>query len=150
MGTLFLLAGTGIVFVGLDWIRVDPSTIHAPRWVLVVAGLTFAAPGATTLYYGVRNALGGGASTSEGYPVAGWAAGMLIAAGFTAIAAWIAFGPGERTFSGSVGVGGIGAATSPSETVGRWVFGFAAVLCGLITLLGLTHGIRGILKSSGR
>lgn len=34
MGGLFLVAGLSIIFVALDWIHVDPASIHAPRWVL--------------------------------------------------------------------------------------------------------------------
>lgn len=38
MGGLFLVAGLLILFVALDWIHVDPASIHAPRWVLGLCG----------------------------------------------------------------------------------------------------------------
>jgi DNA-binding beta-propeller fold protein YncE len=45
MGAGFFLAGLFIVLVAADWIHVDPSTIHAPRWVLGICGGMFAVTG---------------------------------------------------------------------------------------------------------
>lgn len=154
LGLLFLAAGLAIVFVALDWIRVDPSSIHAPRWVLGVCGAIFAVPGAGILYYGIRNAIGGPPPSArpadeDVFPVVGWFTGMVVSAGMTAVSAWIAFGPGERAFSGSIGIGGVGVGgPAQSETVGRWVFGIGAVLAGLFTVWGVMYGIRRL--SSGR
>ena len=148
LGGLFVLAGLMIIFVAVDWIHVDPASIHAPRWVLVVCGGMFALPGVAALYYGVRNGLSGGPPErgSDGerpFPVVGWLAGLAIAAGLTVVASWIAFGPGERAFSGSVSVGPVGVGGSGgSETLGRWVVGFGAVMGGLFPAWGLVYGLR--------
>ena len=153
-GTILLATGLAIVLIALDRIHVDPSSIHAPRWVLGVCGAIFAVPGAGALYYGIRNALGGAPRSGreagdDGFSVVGWLTGLVIAGGLTVVAAWVAFGPGERTFSGSIGIGGVAVGGSgQSETLGRWVFGFGAVLGGLFTLWGLVYGIRRL--SSGR
>lgn len=155
LGTLLLVSGLMILFIALEWIHVDPASIHAPRWVLGVCAVMFMTPGIAALYYGVRNALGAGARSDrrtdgDGFSVVGWLTGLVIAGGMTVVAGWIAFGPGERTFSGSVGVGGVAVGGSgQSETLGRWVFGAGAVLVGLFTVWGLVYGLRRILSGRG-
>lgn len=151
LGTLFLAAGLMILFIALEWIHVDPASIHAPRWVLGVCGVMFMIPGIAALYFGARNALGGGGRSDrrtdgDGVSVVGWLTGLAISGGMTVVAAWIAFGPGERAFSGSVGIGGVAVGRSgQSETLGRWVFGIGAVLVGLFTVWGLVYGVRRLL-----
>lgn len=44
-GAAFVVSGTAIVLVGQRVIPVDPSTVHAPWWVLTAAGLSFAGSG---------------------------------------------------------------------------------------------------------
>lgn len=147
MGGLFLVAGLSIIFVALDWIHVDPASIHAPRWVLGLCGGMFALPGLGFLYYGIINGLGRGARERAGgddrFQIIPWLMGLVIAGGMTVVASWIAFGPGERAFSGSVGVGGVEVGGSGrTETFGRWVFGIGAVMTGLFTIWGLIYGLR--------
>lgn len=151
LGTVCLGAGLAISSIALDWIHVDPSSIRAPRWVLGVCGAIFAVPGAGILYYAVQNGLGGNGRSerrarADAFPLVGWLTGMVVSAGLTVVAAWTAFGPGERAFSGSIGIGGVAVGGSgQSETVGRWVFGVAAVLAGLYTAWGLIYGVRRLL-----
>lgn len=151
MGGAFLLAGLAIVFVALGWIRVDPSSVHAPPWVLVVCGGIFALPGLGLFYYGVVNGLGRGARDREEddvFAVLPWLLGLLICGGMAAVAGWVAFGPGERAFSGSVGVGGVGVSGSGGgETLGRRVFGFGAILTGALTVWGFVYGVRRLWRS---
>lgn len=148
LGGFFCVAGLAIALVSVDVIQVDPASIHAPRWVLGVAGAMFGVSGLGIVYYGVLNGPGrGGAEnpgeTIEAFPNVAWLMGLVIAGGLTAIASWIAFGPGERAFSGSIGIGGMGVdGSNQSETVGRWVFGIGAVLAGLFTLWSLFYGVR--------
>lgn len=40
-GIPFVAAGVAIVLIGLDVLKVNPRSIHAPRWVLTVAGGAF-------------------------------------------------------------------------------------------------------------
>jgi hypothetical protein len=142
---VFLLAGTFVCLVALEWIEVDPASIHAPRWVLGVCGGMFALTGLAIFYYAVVNALGrgpGSETDENAFPVVGWLLGLVISGGLAVVASWVAFGPGERTFTGSVGVGGIGAGGPASESAGRWVFGIGAVMTGAFTLWGLVYGVR--------
>ena len=156
MGGGFLLAGLAIVFVAFGWIRVDPASVHAPPWVLGLCGGMFALTGAVLFGYGVTNGLGAGARAEEddverdehAFAVMPWLLGLVICAGMAAVAGWIAFGPGERTFSGSAGVGGVGVSGSGGgDTLGRWVFGFGAVLTGVMAVWGLLYGIRRLVGS---
>ena len=148
VGGLFLLAGLLILFVATGWIEMDPAKIHAPRWVIGVCGGMFALSGIGVLYHGVVNALGPTSratreQTGDGFSVVGWLVGLVITGGMAVVAAWIAFGPGDRVFSGSVGIGGAGVGGSGgSETLGRWVFGIGAVLTGAFALWGLIYGLR--------
>jgi len=52
----------------------------------------------------------------------------LLLTFFAATFDWVAFGPGERHFSGGIGLGIGGVGFSPGETFGRTVFGIVAVL----------------------
>lgn len=156
MGALFLLAGLMILFVALGWIMVDPETIHAPRWVLGILGGVFGLTGVAILYYGLINAMGvedptGREGADEKFSVVGWLLGLVIAGGMATVASWVAFGPGERAFSGSVGVGGLAiGGSAQSETLGRLVFGFGAVLAAAFTVWGLVYGLRKLSGSHPR
>jgi hypothetical protein len=44
-GSVFVAVGTAIVLVGTKVLPVDPSSVHAPYWVLTVAGMSFALGG---------------------------------------------------------------------------------------------------------
>lgn len=44
-GGVFVAAGTGIVLVGTKVLPVDPASVHAPYWVLTMAGASFALGG---------------------------------------------------------------------------------------------------------
>jgi hypothetical protein len=48
---------------------------------------------------------------------------------------WVAFGPGERKFSGGISLGGIGTGFQPGELFGRIVFGFFAVVLDIVAIL---------------
>lgn len=155
MGGGFLVGGLVIVFIALDWIRVDPDSIHAPRWVLGLVGGMFALPGVGALYYGIVNGLTPDSararerSDEDRFSVVGWLLGLVMVGGMTAVASWVAFGPGEREFSGGIGVGGVGVhGSGGSELLGRGVFGIGAVLCGLFTLWGLVYGLRRLRHAS--
>ena len=48
---------------------------------------------------------------------------------------WVAFGPGERKFSGGISFGGISTGFQPGELFGRIVFGFFAVILDIVAIL---------------
>lgn len=117
MAALFVLAGFAIMGVGGGVIPVDPSSVHAPGWVIVLCGVVFALGGVM--------AWTNGAGFSEA-----WSTGLALVfmLCFAAVFSWVAFGPGERGFSGSGSVGPVSVGGGSGETVGRIAFGFGAVL----------------------
>ena len=52
-GSPFAGAGTFILLIGLGKIEVDPSTIHAPMWVITVIGLMFLLAGLWLIWHGL-------------------------------------------------------------------------------------------------
>jgi len=44
-GGIFVVAGAAIMLVGAKVLKVDPASVHAPYWVLTVAGMVFALGG---------------------------------------------------------------------------------------------------------
>ena len=48
---------------------------------------------------------------------------------------WVAFAPGERTFTGGVYHGGVGGAFHPSESTGRVICGAVAIVLNVISVV---------------
>jgi hypothetical protein len=67
----------------------------------------------------------------------------LVLTTFALILDWIAFGPGERRFQGSVAGGGIAIPWIPPQLVGRSVFGVGAVFLDVVALLMWIHIAKG-------
>jgi len=151
MGTAFLAAGLPVVGIGLDWVHVSPSAVHAPGWVLVVCGGIFALPGAAMLYYAFANLAGyGGRGEGQGAPLFMQLVGLTMAAGMAAVFGWVAFGPGERRFSGSGGIGPVHVGGSSTGTSGRLAFGIATVLIGAVAAWRIVAALRGRSKPPTR
>lgn len=73
-----------------------------------------------------------------------WLTGSLILTGFAAVTGWVAFGAGDRAFSGSLEFVGLFVSISSAvqEAIGRAVFGLVAVLAGAASLWSWIHGLR--------
>jgi hypothetical protein len=123
IGSLTAIAAGGlIVAIALDVIHAPPESFHAPRWVVAAAGSIFVFAGILLL--------AGDADT--------WLRRLLIVTLVTVFALpfnWVAFGPGPREFSGTVGTGGVGVTGRASELSGRIAFGIGAVMLDLIALV---------------
>jgi hypothetical protein len=141
-----LMVGIGLYFslIGMGVVPVPggPRNLHAPLWVVLCAGLTFLLGG---LAFALNLVAGGDPETGElppdapqWVPVARYLIGLAIFACFAFVGSWIAFGPGERSFSGTVPVGAIG---------GRIVFGIGAVILWLCTV---AYAVAGARKLMGR
>lgn len=137
MGGLFASVGLTIVFVSLGWIPVDPSSVHAPMWVLGLAGLVFMLPGLLMGYYGVRNGLTRDGTTIVEKPWGGpgWFVGAVMISAFGAMGLWVGFGDGPRQFSGGL---------TGSEGEGRFVFGLMGILCTLAAAWVWLRGLKEI------
>jgi hypothetical protein len=134
--TLILVGGVVIVIS----ILAADERMEAPRWVAAAAGAVFLLGGLAVI---------NGYAVDQGVERPGdrWSLllGALICSCFAAIATWIAFGPGERRFrvGGSLPLAWI---LSPgvTEWLGRAMFGFGAVLVGLVMLAFWWRLLRGL------
>ncbi len=115
LALLVIAVGCAIVAGAIGWLplRLSPGV---PRWVGAAAGLVF-------VLGGVAIAMPPRASRLKDLT------GATLVTLFTAIGAWVAFGPGERAFTSSVSGGGVSMSGGGNEWVGRIVFGFGAILC---------------------
>ena len=125
-GVACIFAGTPICMIALDFLAYDEDKIHAPDWVLLLAGGVFI--------------LGGLALLLQNRPLIVSLLGNLIVVSFAAIAAWVAMsGPSEQ-FSGGVPF-------LPHEfnvKIARIVFACVALLCALMLIPGLKHLLKHI------
>jgi hypothetical protein len=106
---------------------------HAPMWLAVLSGSIFLLAGAAIML----RALAGGTAENGDLPadaplwlrVLYYAMGLAVVGTLAAIGTWVAFGPGERTFSTTIPFLASGPA---NEWVGRAAFGTGAVIAWLM------------------
>ncbi|MCF7822429.1 MAG: hypothetical protein K9M17_08340 [Mariprofundaceae bacterium] len=135
MTAMFVSTGLMIVLMALDVIHVDPSDIHAPRWVLAASGMMFVFAG---LVIPASQSYSGGEPTLW-VRLIGW----LIMVCFALVFNWVAFGPGEREFTTSVNDIVVG---NSGERSGRIVFGFFAVLIDLWLVWGTCDFLKKLIR----
>jgi hypothetical protein len=140
-----LVIGIGVYFslVGLGVLPVPggPKNLHAPLWIVLAAGLVFLLGG---IAVALQDAAGANPETGElpkdaphWLRLAQYLIGVTIFACFAAIGSWIAFGPGERAFGGTIPVGATG---------GRIAFGIGAVIVWLCLIGYAVSGARKLMK----
>jgi len=147
MGLVAIAVGTipFLAYLGILPTR-PPQPGDAPMWMGGAIGLAFFLAGVVVI---IRTFAGASDSDSELpgaaprplralYDLLRLPIPILLAAMFT----WIAFGPGERHFSMSVGSGGSGVAMAGGETMGRVAFGVVALLGWVIVGFGLLAMLR--------
>jgi prepilin signal peptidase PulO-like enzyme (type II secretory pathway) len=116
VGLLAMGAGFMVIALGAGWITTAPENFKAPRWVIIAAGLMFVFAGLSML--GPRSA-----DSLIGAIVA-----AVMVSLFAAVGSWVAFGSGERHFTGTIGSGAARLSSNASEWSGRAVFGVGAIL----------------------
>ncbi len=124
MSLPFFFVGCFTFALVFGWIPAAPNTIHAPLWVLAAVATVFLLAGVLILL--VENE-----RLARLRNLVTWLFVVCLAIPFN----WIAFGEGERHFSGSNSFLGFMSSSTPGETEGRIVFGFFAVLMDLLVLL---------------
>jgi len=131
MGLFTTAMGVFIILVSVDIVHTDPSSIHAPRWVLTMTGMVFTFAGLYILSTGLLS------SGEYAAPMTQWIQYFLRLGMLTAFAAaflWVSFGSGEREFSGSGSLGIVTVSGNGNDNLGRIVFGgggiFTALLAG--------------------
>lgn len=127
------------MLVALDVIPSPEENFHAPRWVVLIAGLCFFAAGSFVSLSDPR---------LEVLQEESWF--RLIVTAFQAVVPlslvfllnWVAFGPGDRQFSSSISLPFIRIFTeNSSQIMGRCAFGTAAVLTDLVLVVFAVNAI---------
>jgi hypothetical protein len=138
-------AGAGAYFfaVGARVLPIPggPSNLHGPLWVVLCAGLSFFLAGGAIAIQTLGHANTAGdlpAEAPQWMRAVQYLIGFTIFCCFGAITSWVAFGPGERHFSGTFA--SVDAATN--AVIGRTAFGIGAVIIWLCTAAVVASGIR--------
>jgi len=118
-GLLCLGCGVGIGLVALDVVPVDDASVHAPDWIILLAGGVFLCAGLAILL--------------RDYPLVVAVLGNSIVLSFAVIAAWVAIAGSAEQFSSNIPF----LPHDLSVKIARGVFGFSAIVCALILIPGL-------------
>jgi hypothetical protein len=134
-GLLPLLAGVFVVLAAANVIPTDDENYNAPRWVAAAAGMAFVCAGVVVCLADGRFAV---FQQRWWYGALGMAAGAGLFICFALPFNWVAFGPGEREFSGGISIPFVSIEFGrANELLGRAFFGLAALLLDAGLLLGL-------------
>jgi multisubunit Na+/H+ antiporter MnhB subunit len=143
--------GGYFVLVGLNVLPPPggPRNQHAPFWLVFCIGACFLLAGLALFIQTFGHADQSGklpAGAPRWMKLAQFLICFTIFACFALIASWIAFGPGERAFSGSFVVSD----AHGNGFVGRIAFGFGAILTWLGTAAVGIYGYRKLLRPGGQ
>ena len=142
-GGIFFLAGSLVVLVAADIIHSDPSSIHAPRWVLAAFGGVFVLVG---ILVAMQASFGPGGQQTLLYQWLQLFLGLALMTLFSSVFLWVGFGPGEREFSTTTTIGPISTSGTGGEGTGRFIFGGAGVLMVFFTIAMAVSQLRKIFK----
>ena len=118
-GLLCLGCGLGIGLVALDIVPVDDASVHAPDWIILLAGGVFLSAGLAILL--------------RDHPLIVAVLGNGIVLSFAVIAAWVAVAGSAEHFSSNIPF----LPRDLDVKIARGVFGFSAVVCALFLIPGL-------------
>ncbi len=127
-GILFMLMGILIFAIGFGLIPVDPSSIHAPGWVIAIFGGIFLVTGIWVIFL---------QAMSRDAMKVSWINdlfGLLMMLSVSILCLWIGFGPGERFFTHYGGHSGRPTALLTDPILGRIFFGGFGVLISGVTI----------------
>ncbi len=123
--------GGFLLSIVFGWIHTDPSSIHAPLWVLGAVAMVF-------ILAGVMIVLAGHDSLAWLNNIVIWLFVVCLAAPFN----WVAFGEGERHFTSRSTAMGVTSTGAASESEGRMIFGIIAVIIDLVVVLAPLYALR--------
>jgi hypothetical protein len=140
IGGLAGALGLCIMAFGLGLLLSAGDPRSPPLWIVSGIGAMFFLIGAGVFVQAVVRPRDNGALGTEApswLRAFQYAAVTSIFGCFAVITSWVAFWPGERPFSGSIVVFGIGI----TAILGRVAFGFAAIIMWICTLLLVAGGV---------
>jgi len=127
-GSVSLVMGALIWGMAFGVVPTEPGSVHAPVWILCLAGAVFALAGLALVF--------------RTHDIFVCVLGNLIILCFAGIGAWVSlFGPSAQ-FSGGIPL------LSPESnvTIARVAFGCGALLCALILIPGL-HQLHRLIRA---
>lgn len=141
MALIFLLAGWAIVLVAMGVIPAPEESFEAPRWVVGVAGGVFLAGGFMLL-------LGAGEGViPEPLRQAGlYLVALTMVGAFALVFNWVAFGQGERVFSGSFSLFSFTFSQGSDAFEGQLAFGCVALGLDVLFFVMLVRGVIGLAR----
>lgn len=130
-----LAAGIGLFCIGAGTrilpLPGDPKDLNEPLWLIICIGLAFFCAGVAIFIQTIGHA---NAATGDLPPdtprwlrALQYVTGLMIAVCLAAVSTWVAFGPGERHFTGTFTV----ADPATNAVVGRTIFGVGTVIMWL-------------------
>jgi hypothetical protein len=122
IGLAMTAMGLGIVALGVGYLVQDPRKLVSGEVAALPIGVAFAAGGAML-------------ALPERLIRTRALVGAVLITAFAITFDWIAFGPGERQFSGGFSSGPVAVHLNPGETPGRVVFGIAAAMMDVLAVL---------------
>jgi hypothetical protein len=142
-GALAAAAGLYFMLVGFGVLATPggPRNLHAPLWVVQLAGLVFVLAGAAIVIQAMGHANASGelpADAPQWMRAAQYFIGVVVFACFALIGSWIAIGGESRHFSG--GIPFVNHLTNVS--LARVMFGFGATICWVATIAFAVSGAR--------
>ena len=134
--------GLFIILVAAGLIPAEERSFHAPRWIVGAAGLAFVLAGLAILTIPRGGSLEpAGRVTLISSLLGGSIVGLLAL-----IINWIAFGPGERRFSGGLALPFLSVSAPAGEWSGRAAFGVGALLMDLVVVCLAVRGARQLVR----
>ena len=124
LSAIAVALGAMIVMIALDVIPTDPDKVHAPDWVIVLAGAVFIFAG---LAIGFRT-----------HELLVSVLGNLIVVSFAVVAAWVALAGSSDQFSGGIPF----LPHAVNVKIARFMFGGGAILCALMLIPGIRHVLK--------
>jgi len=127
-GFLMMLMGFFVMAIAFGVIPTNPSSIHAPGWLLAVFGGAFVVAGLWAIFVrAIRQ------DTTE----AGWANflfALTVMVAISIICLWIGFGPGQRFFAANDSLTGMRTSLITDPSWGRIFLGFFGILMAVVTV----------------
>lgn len=119
-----LATGLLLAAIAVDVIRVDPTSVHAPRWVVFTIGLVFVLAGVSA-FVGV---------SSRARDLL--AAIVLLA--MSAVGGWVSLFGASGSFSGGLPILSRGV----NVVLGRTLIGFGAIVTFVLSVYAMRRGLR--------